>query len=823
MKCPKCGQPIDYGGEQVKCAGCGSAFDREQLETLGHVDYLLQWLDDHQETLSAHVYRTLRRKALDQRWALASQLGLATPAVRAPAEAVERPAPEPKPVVPEARPQVPVETPGAEIGSRAEMAATWAVMVAARNAVIEWSHEAGITARDLSGLFGYLDREIELLRRQLGRSRPWDAPVSKQEVIAYLGTMLPGWTKARYLTEERARSLADYYSIPAPAQPKAVAAPGAPPAAAPSAPAPLPTPPPAAALQPRPAPAGAAVTAPPRRTPEPSAPAARPKRERPRVDWRAGWGMLVEAAASGALLRGLLYLGAFMIVVSISILVLRFWEQLPVAAQVGYIFSVPAFFYVFGWALRTRLKLPQAGAVFVGIGALLLAVDFAAIYRFGDLAARGVDGSLYWLAAALLCTALYALTAWRLPNEFMGYVAGIGLGNVMVALASTLRLPLPWWATAAGFTGLMLLGLAVRLGPVPARWQTILRAFRRLAVLLLPASQVAVLALQPGEAGWALPADFGVAAAGYALLAWRFPALPWPHAAAWSSVGAIGTALMAAGLPAQWYAAVAALLAAPYMVVSHRLDAPRPPGEAVGHRSSLAPLIAGYGLIGAAALAGLATLRLDLWAAAAALALASAVLAWCAAFRRRPLFVLLAAGLFIVPLSVTAGRGLFDRQAEQWQVWTIAAWTGLALVYLGMGVRLRRAEQYAAPLYAWAHVLAPLALFCLLAVTGTAGLLIGQAAAGDTTLFGLGTVEPGVPGLVALAGVIGIYAASAAIHGSGRHPALSRYAGKLPGTLAQDVFLWPVSALLPLWVAGVWIVAGWPVPWLGAALAAPAL
>src|SRR5215216_3195565 len=102
-------------------------------------------------------------------------------------------------------------------------------------------------------------------------------------------------------------------------------------------------------------------------------PAAPPKPKRPPIDWRK---VIIEAATSGALLRALLYLGAFMIVVSATVLVIRFWDQFHPVIQLLFIASVPLTFYVGGWALRIRLRLTQAGTVLTGIGALLVVVDF---------------------------------------------------------------------------------------------------------------------------------------------------------------------------------------------------------------------------------------------------------------------------------------------------------------------------------------------------------------------------------------------------------------------------------------------------------------
>ncbi len=74
-------------------------------------------------------------------------------------------------------------------------------------------------------------------------------------------------------------------------------------------------------------------------------------------------GKTVEAAVSGALLRGILYLGAFMIVVASAILVILFWDIFPQALQLLFMASVPTVFYLAGWGARVKLKLPEVGSV----------------------------------------------------------------------------------------------------------------------------------------------------------------------------------------------------------------------------------------------------------------------------------------------------------------------------------------------------------------------------------------------------------------------------------------------------------------------------
>jgi hypothetical protein len=68
-----------------------------------------------------------------------------------------------------------------------------------------------------------------------------------------------------------------------------------------------------------------------------------------------------------------------------------------------------------------------------------------------------------------------------------------------------------------------------------------------------------------------------------------------------------------------------------------------------------------------------------------------------------------------------------------------------------------------------------------------------------------------------------VYIASALIHNGGRHPALSNFVNWLPHDIRQDIFLWPVGLLIPVWIAIAWWGSTLQRPWFGAALAGLAL
>jgi hypothetical protein len=487
-------------------------------------------------------------------------------------------------------------------------------------------------------------------------------------------------------------------------------------------------------------------------------------------------------------LRGFLYLGAFMIVVSLTILVVRFWEIFPSYFQAIFIFSVPTAFYSAGWVLRSRLKLPQAGNVLTGVGALLVAVDFAAIYQFGGLS---VELNLYWMVVSLLCTLIYALTAWRLKGVFFDYIALIGGTNFFVALTHFSSLPLEWNIAAVTASGTLMVTATTRLRQAGDPWRDTATATRYLPQVLLPLSMAGVLFI-PGSPGIGQILVFLLGTISYGLLAWRFPSVIFAHASVWSSVGFLGLT----------FSAAAALLAIPYSLVSRWLDGRIPPEFPTRTKYLFAPRFAGFILGILAALLGAGALFYDLWAGVAALTLLSFTLIGWAYLYRRPLFAVLASGLFIAPFSLAIVRFLLDINVIPWLDWLAVGWCVLGLFYVGIAVLLRSAKRYAAALFLWIQALPILAGF---------GLLANYIIETDTWQY--------TPSLLALAGVLLLYFLSAWMHDLGTHPGLSDYVTKLlPGSLKQSLFIWLLSLLLPVWISVAWMGRLLIPQWLGVSL-----
>jgi hypothetical protein len=684
-----------------------------------------------------------------------------------------------------------------------------ALVSATGQQIQSWVEAKALSLQAAIALNRTLQAQAQSLRDELGDQPATAAPPSALQVVDFSIQALPDWGDALQLAPETQNILRDHLfdrrhellqpeaeTPPAPEMPVAVETPApAAEVAVEASPLPAPEPPPVTEVPAETVPAPEAT---------PVAPPAPPQPRRPLIEWGKLWDKTVEAFVSGAALRGLLYLGAFMIVVSAMVLVVVYWDLFPLALQLSFAAAVPVAFYCTGIVLRVYLKTPVAGGVFIGIGALLVAVDFAAIYQLGGLAGR-VDLNLYWLVASLFCMLIYTATAWRLPFPFFGYITMLAFGSAGLALSRLLGLPLDWEIATVTATAVVMVVVGMQLKRAPERWREVALTSQHLPPLLLalgPLLAIILLLFGPDVGNVGQMATFILATIGFGLLARIVPHAIYAHATVWSSVGAIAFAVTAANVAIDWLPATAAVVSPYYFMAGHLLHHRRtfPPG----YRT--AAHVGGIGLILLALVAGQALLVIHLWAGVLALAMAALALAWCAYFFRQPLLVAAAAGLFIVPFAIGGYRWLVDLDVAQHMAWLMAALAGLALAYMGLALLLRRAEAYGLWLNLWAHALAPLAI---------AGLVFNNIATLLTWFAG--------PTLVALGGVILVYLASAIIHDGGRHPALSKIVSWLPTPFCQTAFLWPIGLLLPVFLSVTWIEWDLPWPWLGAALAGLAL
>ncbi len=212
------------------------------------------------------------------------------------------------------------------------------------------------------------------------------------------------------------------------------------PAAAPSLAPPLPVPPAAvpaeAEVREEAPPLAAARAAPPAPPPPP------PPIPRPRISWEDLWRALLSERS----LEALLYVGAFLIVAAAGTFVAFNWGRFAPTLQLLFLAAGTASFYLIGWLLRGRWRLPRSSGTFIGIGALIIPVDFFAWARFRDLPPASYP--LIWLAASATCAAMYAATAWWLRQRFFLIITLIAAHSLVLSLLQVLAVPAAWWGAA---------------------------------------------------------------------------------------------------------------------------------------------------------------------------------------------------------------------------------------------------------------------------------------------------------------------------------------------------------------------------------------
>ena len=544
----------------------------------------------------------------------------------------------------------------------------------------------------------------------------------------------------------------------------------------------------------KPAPVPVAVSKP---KPAPRKPAVPPKPPRPPIDWRK---VIVEAATSGALLRALLYLGAFMIVVSATVLVIRFWDQFHPIIQLLFIASVPLSFYAGGWALRFYLKLVQAGTVLTGIGALLVVVDFGAIYQLGGIGQN--NGPLYWLLVSIFCTMLYTFTAWQLEGEFFDYLPLIGATSVFFTFTRFLQLGMEWSIVSVTASGTLMTLLASTKWKANNPLHDFARASRYLSQILIPAS-VFYIVFSPGMPPIGQMLSFLFATAGYMVLAWQFPSFIFAYAALGTSVGTVIFAMVVGDIPFEWYSSTASLLAFAYLLISQLVQEWKI-NPSIVQKYSAALSTTGLILLSVGAVGGFVTsLSSDTWAGIIAMIIASLDLILCAYLFKKSRYTLLASGTFIVPVSMAAIELLksLHVQVPAAIAWLTVTWGALAIFYIILGAVLNKFEKHNRWLYEWAHFLTFIALFCL-----PFSYLI------DPTNWAK------VPSLLSLGTCILVYLLSFVLQDSGRHSSLLAISSWLPYGLGKSIFLWPIAVLIPIWCAIAWGRINFTNPWVGAIL-----
>src|SRR5262245_38571367 len=243
----------------------------------------------------------------------------------------------------------------------------------------------------------------------------------------------------------------------------------------------------------------------------------------------------------------LLFLGAFLLVVSALILVVFNWASFPPILQFALLAAVCGGLWGGGYWLSARWGLTGAGIGLRAIGAALTPVVAFSLSRPGllDLTPRGG-----WLLASLLSLPIYALAAWRLRH--VSYVVAGCLAAASAVLAA-LSFADPRWLPAAlvlVLAGYLPLARLLRRAAPELAAGPIWVAYGGVPIALL----WAMLWLASHQIGYGSLAATLIAAAGFAVLAaWleRQPLWGWA-AAALTPLGLLATLAAWSAGPVWW-------------------------------------------------------------------------------------------------------------------------------------------------------------------------------------------------------------------------------------------------------------------------------
>jgi hypothetical protein len=262
----------------------------------------------------------------------------------------------------------------------------------------------------------------------------------------------------------------------------------------------------------------------------------------------------------------LLFLGAFLLVISALILVIFNWASFPPILQFALLAGVCGGLWAGGYWISAHWGLSGAGAGLRLVAAVLTPVVIFSLSRPGllDFAPRAG-----WLLASALSLPIYALAAWKVRHSVYSAAACLAAASALLAALSFAE---PAWlpaALAVIASGVLLLsrGLKQRAPELAAGPMWIAHGSVPLAVAW---SSYGIA--DPTMSPWILAATLWAAAGFYALAAWQqqFPLWAW-FAAALAPLGLLAS-LAAADAAPLWWALAPALLALIYLGLGVSLE-----------------------------------------------------------------------------------------------------------------------------------------------------------------------------------------------------------------------------------------------------------
>ena len=211
----------------------------------------------------------------------------------------------------------------------------------------------------------------------------------------------------------------------------------------------------------------------------------------------------------------LLYLGAFLIVVSAGIFVGYNFTTLTGTFKTVFLAIFAAVFYVAGLGLFLRTKkLRPAGITFTGIGLVMLPLVGLAAYNFTGLHSHG---PATWLVTSLVTLVAYIATLIVTRQTYIAYLMAFTTLSMFESCVSVFNLPVYWFGWAMATVSIVLLTLSrTRLF-----WEDTAAALLLSANIFLPVA--IMLSLFNAELGLTqLGVTLALAGAFYAAMANRF-------------------------------------------------------------------------------------------------------------------------------------------------------------------------------------------------------------------------------------------------------------------------------------------------------------
>lgn len=251
----------------------------------------------------------------------------------------------------------------------------------------------------------------------------------------------------------------------------------------------------------------------------------------------SGWGGMAPAAAPASAsswssidvsnvarsldnINVILYLGAFLVVVSAGIFVGYNFETLSGVFKTVFLGLFAAMFYVVGLLLFLRTtKLRPAGITFTGIGLVLLPLIGLAAYNFTSL---HDFGSATWFATSLITLATYVVTLAITRQTYVAYLMAFTALSTFESSISLFNLPVYWFGWGMAIVSILLLVL----GRTKLLWEDTSAAIMLSANIFLPISLGLSLLAAPDNGLSQIGVTIGLAGVFYAAMADRFAAKP---------------------------------------------------------------------------------------------------------------------------------------------------------------------------------------------------------------------------------------------------------------------------------------------------------